>query len=90
MQLTQPLREALVRIKKDPQLAPFVEHLRAEIAREHAAMVALEAPMVYRAQGRASFATDLAKLIENVDNVSALERPNSPPGRPKTAIPGMY
>jgi hypothetical protein len=77
MLLTQQLREALMRIKKDPQIQPFCEYLRSELVREHAAMVGLDAPMVYRAQGRASYVGDLLKLIENVDGVSALEKTNS-------------
>lgn len=75
-----------MRIKKDPQLAPFSEYLRSELVREHAAMVALDAPMVYRAQGRASYVSDLIKLIEQIDGVSALERTNS--RGPMTA--GLY
>lgn len=75
-----------MRIKKDPQLTPFLEALRAELVREHVAMVGLDAPGVYRAQGRASYVNDLIKLIEQVDTVSALEKPNS--GRPMTA--GLY
>jgi len=66
--ITPALRETLIRVKKDPQLASFVEHLRADLARETTAMMGLEAPMVYRAQGRASYVADLIKLIESADS----------------------
>jgi hypothetical protein len=75
--ITPALRDALIRVKKDPQLASFVDHLQAELAREQTAMMGLDAPMVYRAQGRASYVADLMKLIENADSVatSFLDKP---------------
>lgn len=56
-----------MRIKKDPQLQPFVEYLRADLAREQNVMMGLEVPGVYRAQGRAGYAQDLMKLIADSD-----------------------
>jgi hypothetical protein len=75
--ITPALRDALIRVKKDPQLRPFVDHLIADLAREHAAMTGLDAPMVYRAQGRASYAADLMKLIESADSLATgvLDKP---------------
>jgi hypothetical protein len=75
-----------MRLKKDPQMQPFTEALRSDLLQEYRAMVGLDAPMVYRAQGRASYLSDLIRFIEGVDNTSALEKPNS--GRPMTA--GLY
>lgn len=75
-----------MRIKKDPQLQPFLEYLLAELSRENTNMRGLDAPMIYRAQGRACCLFELSKLIENVDSISVLDKSNS--GRPMTA--GLY
>lgn len=72
--LTRELREALMRVKKDPQLAPFVAYLRAELIREQTSMMGLDAPGVYRAQGRASYVFDLIRFIDGVDDYDSERR----------------